>query len=292
MFLVTLKITRLASIIKGDHKVTKSKLFEKVVLIATIALLVASSSIALAQSNDDQDVSNNGEWEFALAPLFLWGMGISGEATIGPATAPLDIEFSDVWENLEAVFTLHFEARKDKWGIFAEYQFADITPEVITSMGPVSVVADIDFKNTMIEVGGAYAFRETQNTRWEIIGGARYTDQEIDVNVTLTFPPPINEQPIDVQGGDSWTHAIVGTRFFGKMSDEWTFIARTDVGYGGSDDKAFNAIAMFDYRFKNWGSAFVGYRYLTYDYDNGKSQNTYAYDAYQAGPVAGLTIHW
>ena len=270
----------------------KFKLFERLGRIAAIALLTATSNIALAQNDTDQDVSNNGDWEFALSPLFLWGMGISGESTIGDQTAPLDIGFSDILGNLEAIFTLHFEARKDKWGIFSEYQYADLGPEVDVSMGPITAVVDIGFKNTLIELGVAYAFRETQNTRWEVLGGIRYMDQDIDVDATLTFPPPDNEQNIKMTGGDNWSHALVGTRFFGTMSNEWTFIARTDVGYGGSDNKAFNAVVMFDYRFKNWGSAFVGYRYLTYDYDNDKAEDTYATDVYQSGPLAGLTIHW
>jgi len=272
--------------------VYKLKLFERLGQIAVIALLTASSNIALAQNDDDQGVSNNGDWEFTLSPLFMWGMGLSGDATIGDATAPLDLGFDDIWDNLGAVFTLHFEARKNKWTIFTEVQYVKLEPEVTISMGPVAAVADIDFKNTMIELGGGYAFRETRNTRWEVIGGVRYTDQDVDVDATLTFPPPVNEQNITMDGGDNWSHAFVGTRFFGKMSNEWTFIARTDVGYGGSDNKAFNAVAMFDYRFNNWGSAFFGYRYLNYDYDNDKTTDTYAFDAYQAGPLAGLTIHW
>ena len=262
---------------------------KKLAQTAVIALLTTSSGIALAQ---DQDGSNDSEWEFALSPLFLWGMGISGDATIGDATAPLDLGFSDIWDNLDAVFTLHFEARKDKWGIFAEYQYSSLKPEGEVSIGPVSVLAKIGFKNTMVELGGTYAFRETRNTRWELLGGLRYTDQDVDVEGTLTFPPPVDERTLDVKGGDNWTHAIVGTRFFGTMSDNWTFIARTDVGYGGSDNKAFNATALFDYRFRNWGSVFFGYRYLKYDYSNDKVDDAYAFDAYQSGPAAGLTIHW
>jgi len=272
--------------------VNKFKQLGKLGKVAGIALLTASSSIALAQDGHDQDVNGDGEWEFALSPLFLWGMGISGDTTIGDATAPLDIKFKDVFSNLEAIFTLHFEARKDKWTIFSEYQYANIGPDVDVSLGPVSVDAGIGFKNTMFELGGAYAFRETQNTRWEILGGIRYTDQDIKVDGVITLPPSINPQDFEMKGGDGWTHAIVGTRFFGIMSNEWTFIARTDIGYGGSDNSAFNAVAMFDYRFKDWGSAFIGYRYLKYNYDNDKSENAYAYDAYQSGPLAGLTIHW
>ena len=74
--------------------------------------LATSSGIALAQSEADSDMasdtsSNNGDWEFTLAPLFLWGVSINGDATIGDATAPLALDFKDdILENLEAVFTV------------------------------------------------------------------------------------------------------------------------------------------------------------------------------------------
>lgn len=93
-------------------------------------------------------------------------------------------------------------------------------------------------------------------------------------------------------GGDDWWHAFLGARVFHSFNDKWSFIGRTDLGYGGSDNKAVNASFMFDYRFRDWGSAFAGYRYLQYDYDNGSSSNGYAYDAYQQGPLLGLTFYW
>ena len=41
---------------------------------------------------------------------------------------------------------------------------------------------------------------------------------------------------------------------------------------------------MFDYRFKPWGSAFVGYKWMDYNYDNGgRGLDRYAYDAMQQG---------
>lgn len=75
----------------GRHQVIKFKQFEKLGRIAGIVLLTASSNISLAQDDNDQDVSSNGDWEFTLSPLFLWGMGISGDATIGDKTAPTPI---------------------------------------------------------------------------------------------------------------------------------------------------------------------------------------------------------
>ncbi len=97
---------------------------------------------------------------------------------------------------------------------------------------------------------------------------------------------------IEIGGGDDWWHAFAGMRVFRTLGEKWTFIGRADLGYGGSDNSAINASFMFDYRFNNWGSAFVGYRYLEYDYDNGSDSDRYAFDAYQQGPLLGLTIHW
>ena len=267
-------------------------------IICTVGL-ATSSGIALAQSEADSDMasdtnSNNGDWEFSLAPLFLWGVNLNGDATIGDITAPLVLDFKDdILENLEGVFTVHFEARKNKWTLFSELQYLDLGPGGSVSMGPITVDADISFKNTMIELGGAYAFSETSKTRWEVIGGLRYTDQDVGVDATLTIPPPVDKEiPIDMDAGDNWTHAFAGVRVFRSLNQKWTFIGRADLGYGGSDNSAVNASFMFDYRFKDWGSAFMGYRYLKYDYDNDESIDRYAFDAYQQGPVLGLALYW
>ena len=281
-----------------NKNMNRKRTFSKLGSVACAILLACSSSFALAQSGADDDTatnhgSTNDEWQFTLAPLFLWGVNLNGEATIGDVTAPLDLDFKDdILANLEAVFTVHFEARKNKWTIFSELQYLDLQPEVTLSMGPITGDVDITFKNTLVELGGAYTFSENVSTRWEVIGGLRYTDQEIKVDVTLTVPPPVNEVPIKMNGGDNWTHAFAGIRVFHSLSEKWTFIGRADLGYGGSDNSAVNGAFMFDYRFKDWGSAFMGWRYLKYDFDNDSSTNRYAFDAYQQGPLLGLSIHW
>lgn len=258
---------------------------KKLAQLAAASVLLASTNIATASD----------EWEFALSPLFLWGMSINGDATIDEATAPLDLEFKDdILENMEAVLTLHFEARKGIWTFFTEAQYVDLGPSVDIAMGPLNVEADITFKNTMFELGAGYTFSYSDSTRWEVIGGGRYTDQDIDVDATAStsLPPPLDEVDIEMEGGDDWWHAFLGVRVAHAFNDKWSFIGRTDYGYGGSDNTAINASFMFDYRFRDWGSAFAGYRYLEYDYDNDSSSNGYAFDAYQQGPLLGVTLYW
>ena len=122
----------------------------------------------------------------------------------------------------------------------------------------------------------------------EIIGGARYTDQEINVDLTVNPPPPELDLGTQLTGGDDWWHGFLGLRVVHSLSDNWTLVARADGGYGGSDNSAFNAAFHFDWRFNDWGSLFFGARYLSYDYES----STFALDATKAGPMGGLTINW
>ena len=101
-----------------------------VVVLATIFILSLSGNVfAEAQSADD-------EWHFLVSPLFFWGMSIDGTTELGPTTTPLSLNFKDdVLENLAAVFTIHFEASKRDWTIFAEYQYSELDPSVDTPIG-------------------------------------------------------------------------------------------------------------------------------------------------------------
>ena len=73
--------------------------------MTSLALLFVALPQAAAQADKSDD-----DWHFSLAPLFLWGMGIDGRTAIGPAEAPLDIEFKDALENMDAVLTFQAQA--------------------------------------------------------------------------------------------------------------------------------------------------------------------------------------
>jgi hypothetical protein len=261
-------------------------------MMKKLSAQLAVAGVILASAHP---VTASDDWEFALSPLFLWGISLKGDATIGDSTAPLDLNFKDdILENLEAVVTLHFEAHKGIWTFFTEFQYVDLEPTTTVEIGPIEVESNVSFKNVLFELGAAYILGESDSTRWEVIGGGRYTEQDIHIDLTLStaLPPPLDEINIDQRGGDDWWHAFLGARVSHSINDKWTFIGRTDLGYGGSDNKAINASFVFDYRFNDWGSAFAGFRYLQYDYDNDSSSDRYALDAYMQGPLLGLTIHW
>lgn len=245
-------------------------------IAAVLAALVPLSS--MAQGDDS--------WEFSLSPLFIWGMSIDGDTQAGGAVMPLDLSFKDdLFDNMTAAFTLHLEARKGRWTAFAEYQGSRIEPTA--SLGPLSV--DVEFTSQMGELGASYAVWEGAGVRWELLAGARYTNQDIDVETQLTLPPgPV---PINISSGDDWWDGFVGGRALVSLGENWGFVGRADVGGGGSDS-VLNASFLFDWRFKQWGSAMVGYRWMKFDYQSGSGADLYAYDAVQQGPLLGITFHW
>ena len=250
------------------------KCVKNTVMFVILFLCVASHAMAANPKIPDD------EWHFTLSPLFLWGMNINGSSTVGPKELPLQIDFDDVLDNLNAVFTIHFEMQKGDWTIFAEYQYVDLDPSFTT---PTGVNAGIDFKDQMGELGIAYKVATFGKNDLELLGGARYTRQDLD----LKIGPGV--QLLDVS--ESWVDGFIGMRVFTHISDNWTFIGRGDIGAGG-DDFIWNIVGMVDYQFKDWGSVFFGYRWLDYDYETGSGTNHYAYDALQQGPLAGLSIHW
>lgn len=230
-------------------------------------------------------------WEFQLAPIALSGISIDGDARISDPL-PLDLDFDDAgFENMDAAYIVHFEAKKGKLALFAEYQYAKLEPDV--GIGPAET--EIDFKNILFELGAGFTFSETQWTRWESLFGIRYAKQDIDVNGTLNFPPPpAGSGPVtsSSNSGDDWWHPFWGLRVWQRLSDRWSLIARGDFGYAASDNKSTNGSAMIDYRFNNRGSVFAGYRYIDFDYDDGNGADRYAFQAAQQGPLVGLNIYW
>ena len=250
-----------------------------IALMMATLLFMAGVNVAHAVGGNSTD----GKWEYSLAPLFLWAQGIEGTSAVGPSSLPLEVTFEDAFDNLEAAFTIHYEMKRDALSLFAEYQYVDLGP---TAEGPMTTELNIGFKDTIAELGVGYWVFGTDRTDWEVIGGARYTKQELDASV--------KNGPDLVSVDENWWVGFFGGRMSAELSKNWTFIGRADFGVGsGKTNRIWNLNAMFDYRFRDWGSVFAGYKWMDYDYDNGENGfDRYAYDATQQGPLVGLNFYW
>ena len=227
-------------------------------------------------------VDNSDAWKFQLSPMFLWAVKIDGQSTVGPVDSPLELDFGDVVENLNVVFTFHFEANKGDWALFSELQYVNLDPA--EDISPTASM-EIDFKNYLFELGTAYTFSRSEHSTWEGLVGLRYNQQKLKTTLQ-----PASMELINVT--ENWTDVFVGLRNSYAISDKWLLISRADIGAGGAD-LVWNAVVMADYRFNDWGSVFFGYKAMDYDYNNDEiGLDAYAYDATQHGPLLGLNIHW
>lgn len=238
---------------------------------------------------------NPNDWQFHLAPLYVWFAGIEGESSLGPVTAPLDISFSDVFNNLEAVFTFHFEARKQNWAAFVDYMLLEVSPDQSAQFGsgpmgrPIGVDLDMDLRNDVVEFGGSYRIREAYPSV-EILAGVRYTNLDISAvpaakNVPLPLPP------VNISEG-LWD-GFGGVRLIYEFGDNsgWSLIGKADVG-GGSSDLTWSAMAAVDWQYKSWGSVRAGYKWLAYDYETGSGPSRFTYDVVYEGPIVGMVFNW
>ena len=250
---------------------------KKLILNLSIAAVISATGMASAYA----DNHGGDRWQSSLG-IYLWGMNIDGTASVGPIDAPLDLSFKDdLLDNLAGAFSAHYEAKKGKLTLFGDYMYADLDPK--TEL-PNGAVVDIDFKNKMWELGAAWDLTGANGGAiWQILGGLRSNKQEFRLQVG---------SPVLVSVNETWYDGFIGARVLAPFSQNWTFIGRADVGAGDSDS-VWNAVAAIDWRFSRVSSLLLGYRWMDYDYDNGKrGPDRYAYDATQSGVLGALVFHW
>ena len=153
-------------------------------LLAFILLCAFLGTVA-AQGELPEPKSD--EWQFTVAPLYLWAVGIDGNIGVGPVVAPVNITFDDALSNLSGAFTLHFEARKKKWNVLADDMWVGLSPSASLPTGaPVNVDLDMQIG----ELGGTYLVTDS-SPYVEVLAGVRY--QSVD----LTAPPTPVEVSVD-----------------------------------------------------------------------------------------------
>lgn len=255
-----------------------------IIAVGTATLLLPGVSKVTAEEE---------KWGFTVAPLYLWAKSIEGNSSFGGKESPLDLNFKDdVLENLDAAFAIHFEASKDRLTLFAEYNYARLHPQATATFDGNTLKADVEFDDIMAEAGLTWAVAGSAAFRWEVLGGLRYYKQDIDITVVSASED--GQLPLGNRGtGERWLHPFAGGRVTADLGGRWTFRARADYGYEGSDNTGLHGVATFDYRFREWGSAFFGYRYYEMDFDNGTSgRDQYGFDGDQQGPLAGVNFHF
>ena len=251
-----------------------------------------------------------GGWEIKVGPA-LWGAGITGDIGVGTMDAELGITFSDVLDNLNIALQGRVDATKGPWRVYADGMYAEleadqaISPGTVgpfsigpNTFGPFTPTARFDFTQDIIiaEVGAAYHLGEwplssanpsgpgAKSVALEVLAGARYTDYETEVDFKNGTTVTVDED---------WIDPFVGVDLDFTLSPTWNLLMHLDVGgFGVGSDFTYNAVGGLGYTWTEKKRAFVGFRAMYQDYEDGTGANRFKWDATTYGLLAGMEFQF
>ena len=255
------------------------KSFSSVTTGLLLVAIVIASPAALAQQADDDK-----SWQFNLTPFYLWAVTLDGDVTSGTSTGPVKLPFSDIVDNLEAAFIVHFEGmHKNRWGFLVDVNYLDIASDVTVPIGP-GLPANVDFNTTLGELSGLYRINR-DNHSFDLIAGLRYT--KLENKVTTKAGPVLADDSKD------WTDPLIGVRWVWGFADNWHLAVRGDIGgFGVGSDFAWQGLAALDWQPFKYVSFIGGYRGIYQDYKEGSGPTLFRYDATMHGPLLGVNFRW
>jgi opacity protein-like surface antigen len=238
-----------------------------------------------------QAESNTSSWEYELTP-YLFGAGLSGTTGVGAVTADVNESFSDILENLDSGFMALFVARKGPWSYGMEAVYFRLKDEGTKSwQGPLgnssTGTLEATVSDQVYQLTASYLVSGGR-TRVNVLGAARYTRLDADLNlVTTSGSPLVSDGSRSVSSDESWWDPVFGISVNAPLSEHWSLLGYADVGgFGFGSDLTYQFIAGVDWQFAESFAARFGYRYLYQDYDN----DGFVWDIAAHGFYAGLGI--
>jgi len=248
-------------------------------------------SIAPASAQSSGTSANT--WSYEFTP-YLWGSAMKGDVQTNslPKTT-VDMSFADVLDVLDFGLMGAFEARKGRWGLFADAIYMKVSDSATASRtlpGPLGATltarAEVTLKQTMFAAAVMYRAVEGR-TPVDVIGGLRYN--KLDVEATADFTLLGLAASLSRAGDKDWVDPYIGVRIQHPLSQRWTFVGYADVGgFGVGSDSTYQLAAGFNYEHSRTISAKVGYRYLNIDYD----KSGFLYDMKTDGLYLGVGIRF
>jgi hypothetical protein len=237
-----------------------------------------------------------GQWQFG-ASIYGWFPALGGTTSFpsgsGQNGASIDVDADDVISALKMVFMGTLSARKDRWGMFADWVYADLGDSKDGVSLPAGRSADLslDVKAQALTLAGTYAVVQSPAHQMDVLFGARMlkAKERLDYTITgslgaLQLPGSTGRAEVSETKWD----AIVGVAGRLRFGDgqRWFVPYYLDVGTGESD-LTWQVQGGLGYTFK-WGDLVATWRYLDYDFKSGGAYKTFNMN----GPTIGATFRW
>ncbi|MBV1916175.1 MAG: porin family protein [Pseudomonadales bacterium] len=242
--------------------------------ICTLLFAMVFTPMSLkAEQIDSAEAADSGMQH--RVSLYLWAAGMSGDTGNAAGSAPVDLEFKDIFDNLESGFMINYFGKTGKWVFNVDYLTLNITPS--SDVPP----ADVDLNQSFLELTTGYEVIPDL----AVVAGFRFVD--ISTTATIKIGPTLT-----IKGDDDWVDPIVGIDYRKVYLEKWRLFAHADIGgFGVGSDLSWQLSGFVGYMpSKNW-NLYGGYRHLDIDYksDNAKK---FFYNVTVSGPLLGFGYHF
>jgi hypothetical protein len=265
-------------------------------------------------------------WEFSLTP-YGWATSMNGDISARGHTVDVNESFIEIVEKSDSLLAwmTYFEARKGRIAFFTDFVWADIgfpghfditkSPLGRFDRATLNVKGNVqlDYEQTIIQSGIAYEVARWQRelgsfTALDLMGSARYWNQDVDVSLRLTGTLTVDLQELGLQlqrsrrvaiarSGDlEWVDPVVGARIRHQIAPGKELRLVGDVGgFGAGSEFSWQAVATYGFDVNCFGTPLhtvIGYRALAVDFSEDGRFGKNALDVVQHGPVMGVTFNW
>jgi hypothetical protein len=194
----------------------------------------------------------------------------------------LELDFSDISENLENAFTLYTGVQNGKWGIYLDYSNIGLSKVEPSYLGGAFSKADIDIR--LIDTYATYEIGSGHKWYLDATLGARNFDHKLHLNPKAPGP--------NMSLGDNWTHATLGLKHQIAIGENWYWSTHGDIGTDLSSSNSYKLTTGAGYDWHNGWEALVSYKLLKVDHETGNQQTDpssyYKYDALEHGLMLGV----
>ncbi|MEM9282700.1 MAG: hypothetical protein AAGA96_12800 [Verrucomicrobiota bacterium] len=266
------------------------------ILASSMVLGIASAGLAGDWGHQDPKVPVDytpDSWELKVAPYgFL--TALDGNLDVGNLSADFGGDFSDILQNLDFAAFVGTSAKKGAVSIYNDFLYAGLSPGGANRQG---LYNQIDLEMDMLIWNGAvtYRFWDEKDFFLELGGGVRfmYLSTEISAHSAILRNRPLLAAATGLPAfanTSSVSHVWDGVgvvRLGYDFSDRWLIRAYGDFG-GGDSDFTWQAMVNVGYVVCESATAFLGYRYLSYEF----SQGIVSMDMSFSGPQLGVAIEF
>lgn len=199
-------------------------------------------------------------WSFEAAP-YLWvaSVGIETSLPSSPPSSP-GVDRFDTSISAGAMFAA--QARYRSMGVFVDFAWLRLDTE---ALNPRAAFSAVDLKSDFIHTTTALTYSLPPHGKFhaDVLAGARLWY----VNEALEFKSGLLPG-FKASGDKTWVDPVIGAAFSYDLSSRWYLATKGTVGgFGVSSEIAWELFSGVGYRFTDWGSVSLGYRYLHEHYE-------------------------